>query len=218
MPDQKLILAVPKGRILKEVAPLLARAGVEPDPAYADERDRRLRFETNDPGLDVIRVRSFDVATFVAFGGAHLGVAGGDVLMEFDYDELYAPVDLRIGHCRLSVAEPVALAAREDPAEWSHIRVATKYPNVTRRHFAARGVQAECVKLNGAVELAPVLGLCRRIVDLVSSGATLKANGLKEVEVIAEVTSRLAVNRPAWKTHPRALGDLVARLRAAAAG
>ncbi|MEM6490590.1 MAG: ATP phosphoribosyltransferase, partial [Pseudomonadota bacterium] len=159
-----LILALPKGRILEEVGPLLEAAGVRPDPAYADEGDRRLRFSTDDPNLDVIRVRSFDVATFVAFGGAHLGVAGGDVLMEFDYDELYAPVDLRIGRCRLSVAGPEALAAEEDPDEWSFIRIATKYPTVTQRHFAARGVHAECVKLNGAVELAPALGLCRRIV------------------------------------------------------
>ncbi|MEM6490697.1 MAG: ATP phosphoribosyltransferase, partial [Pseudomonadota bacterium] len=151
-----------------------------------------------------------------AFGGAHLGVAGGDVLMEFDYDELYAPVDLRIGRCRLSVAGPEALAAEEDPDEWSFIRIATKYPNVTQRHFAARGVHAECVKLNGAVELAPALGLCRRIVDLVSTGATLKANGLTEIETIAEVTSRLAVNRPALKTRPEAMSALIDRLRAAA--
>ena len=150
--------------------------------------------------------------------GAHLGVAGGDVLMEFDYDELYAPVDLRIGHCRLSVAGPAAMAAEDDPAEWSFIRIATKYPNVTRKHFAARGVHAECVKLNGAVELAPALGLCRRIVDLVSTGATLKANGLEEMETIAEVTSRLAVNRPALKTRPDAMSALIERLRDAAGG
>jgi len=213
-----LILALPKGRILKEVAPLLDAAGVRPDPAYADESDRRLRFSTDDPNLDVIRVRSFDVATFVAFGGAHLGVAGGDVLMEFDYDELYAPVDLRIGHCRLSVAGPKEMAAEDDPAEWSFIRIATKYPHVTTKHFAARGVHAECVKLNGAVELAPGLGLCRRIVDLVSSGATLKANDLVEIETIAEVTSRLAVNRPALKTRPEAMQGLIDRLRDAAGG
>ncbi|MEE8544592.1 MAG: ATP phosphoribosyltransferase [Alphaproteobacteria bacterium] len=180
--------------------PLMQRAGIEPEPAFADEESRQLRFSTNDPMLDIIRVRSFDVATFVAFGAAHLGVAGNDVLMEFDYPELYAPVDLGIGRCRLSVAEPRHMVERDDPARWSHIRIATKYPRVTRRHFAARGVQAECIKLSGAMELAPGLGLCRRIVDLVSSGATLAANELVEVETIAEVTSRLIVNRATLKT------------------
>ncbi|HEY8352571.1 MAG TPA: ATP phosphoribosyltransferase, partial [Sphingomonadales bacterium] len=134
---------------------------------------------------------------------AHLGIAGNDVLMEFDYPEIYAPLDLNIGHCRLSVAEPADLSRHDDPRRWSHVRVATKYPNITRRHFAARGVQAECIKLNGAMELAPSLGLCRRIVDLVSTGSTLKANGLVEIEKIADITSRLIINRTAFKTRSR---------------
>ncbi len=209
------VLALPKGRILKEVLPVLKRAGIEPEAEFADDNSRALRFRTNDPRLEIIRVRSFDVATFVAFGAAQLGVAGNDVLLEFDYPEIYAPVDLRIGHCRLSVAEPADLSATDDPSRWSHIRVATKYPNITQSHFAARGVQAECIKLSGAMELAPTLGLCRRIVDLVSSGATLKANNLVEIEKIAEVTSRLIVNRTAMKTYPREIGDLVERLRLA---
>ena len=209
------VLALPKGRILKEVLPVLKRAGIEPEAEFADENSRALRFRTKDPRLEIIRVRSFDVATFVAFGAAQLGVAGNDVLLEFDYPEIYAPVDLRIGHCRLSVAEPADLSATDDPSRWSHIRVATKYPNITQSHFAARGVQAECIKLSGAMELAPTLGLCRRIVDLVSSGATLKANNLVEIEKIAEVTSRLIVNRTAMKTYPREIGDLVERLRLA---
>src|SRR5690606_29510703 len=120
-----------------------------------------------------IPVRSFDVATFVAFGAAQMGVAGSDVLMEFDYAELYAPLDLGIGICRISVAEPAELAQSDDPSRWSHVRVATKYPEIARRHFAKRGVQAECIKLSGAVELAPKLGMCNRIVDLVSTGKTL---------------------------------------------
>jgi ATP phosphoribosyltransferase len=132
--------------------------------------------------VSTIRVRAFDVATFVAHGAAQIGIVGSDVVEEFDYSELYAPVDLDIGHCRLSVAEPEDLAGENDPRGWSHVRVATKYPHLTRKHFEARGVQAECVKLNGAMELAPSLGLSRRIVDLVSSGATLKENGLVEVE------------------------------------
>jgi ATP phosphoribosyltransferase len=209
------VLALPKGRILKEVLPVLKRAGIEPEAEFADENSRALRFRTNDPKLEIIRVRSFDVATFVAFGAAQLGVAGNDVLLEFDYPEIYAPVDLNIGHCRLSVAEPRDLSETDDPSRWSHIRVATKYPNVTQNHFAARGVQAECIKLSGAMELAPTLGLCRRIVDLVSSGATLKANNLVEIEKIAEVTSRLIVNRTAMKTFPREIGDYVERLRQA---
>lgn len=207
--DDKLVLALPKGRILKEVMPLLGKAGIEPEPAFADPDARQLRFATSDPGLEIVRVRSFDVATFVAFGAAHFGVAGSDVIMEFDYPELYAPVDLEVGKCRLVVAAPLGLAAVDDPARWSHVRVATKYPNLTRRHFAARGVQAECIKLNGAIELAPMLGLCRRIVDLVSTGETLRANGLVEIETVTEVSSRLVVNRAALKTRPAQLGGWV---------
>jgi ATP phosphoribosyltransferase len=214
--NEALLLALPKGRILRELTPLLGRAGIEPEVAFADERARQLRFTTNHPGLEIIRVRSFDVATFVAFGAAHLGVAGNDVLMEFDYPELYAPVDLGIGRCRLAVAEPRDLVRSDDPTRRSHIRVATKYPGITRAHFAARGVQAECIKLSGAMELAPGLGLCRHIVDLVSTGATLAANDLVEVETIAQVTSRLIVNRAAFKTRPAEINRWIESLREAA--
>ncbi len=213
--QEPLILAVPKGRILEEALPLLAHVGIIPEPAFADEGSRALRFKTNTPEIDLIRVRAFDVATFVAHGAAQLGIVGSDVLAEFDYSELYAPVDLGIGRCRISVAEPADLAARDDPRGWSHVRIATKYPNITRKHFEARGVQAECVTLNGAMELAPVLGLAPRIVDLVSSGRTLKENGLVEVEVIAQVTSRLIVNRAAMKTRPVEINDWVAKFGAA---
>jgi ATP phosphoribosyltransferase len=195
--------------------PLLQRIGIKPEPAFVDPNSRQLRFATSDPGLDLIRVRSFDVATFVAFGAAQLGVAGNDVLMEFDYSEIYAPLDLDIGHCRMAVAAPADYAAHEDPRSWSHLRIATKYPEITRRHFAARGVQAECIKLNGAIELAPLLGVCRHIVDLVQTGATLKANGLVEIERIADVTSRLIVNRPALKTRPEEVGRWIDRFRGA---
>jgi ATP phosphoribosyltransferase len=212
---EKLVMALPKGRILAEVLPLLARAGIEPEAEFADEDSRQLRFATNHAGLDLIRVRNFDVATFVAFGAAQLGVAGNDVLMEFDYPEIYAPLDLRIGACRLSVAAREDLAA-EDGSRLSHVRVATKYPELTRRHFAQHGIQAEVIKLNGAMELAPVLGLCPRIVDLVQTGATLTANGLVEVERIADVTSRLIVNRAALKTRPDELGAWIDRIREAA--
>ena len=210
------VLALPKGRILRELTPLLARAGITPETDFDNEDSRKLRFTTSDPRLSIIRVRSFDVATFVAFGAAQLGVAGNDVLLEFDYPEIYAPVDLGIGKCRLAVAEPAEMVGEDDPDRWSHIRVATKYPNITRAHFAARGVQAECIKMSGAMELAPTLGLTRRIVDLVSTGATLKANNLVEIEHIADVTSRLVVNRTAWKTYPEEVGGWIERLRAAA--
>ena len=216
--NEKLVLALPKGRILKEVMPVVRHAGIEPEPAFDDEDDRRLRFTTNLPGFDIIRVRSFDVATFVAFGAAHMGVCGNDVLMEFDYPEIYAPVDLGVGVCRLVVAEPEDMVEGDDPTTWSTLRVATKYPSLTQSHFAARGVQAECIKLNGAMELAPQLGLCRRIVDLVSTGATLKANGLVEVEQIAAITSRLAVNRAAWKTRPDEIGHWITKFREAVNG
>ena len=213
-----LVFAVPRGRILKELLPLLARAGIEPEAAFADPDERMLRFGTNLPGLRLIRVRSFDVATFVAFGGAQMGVAGNDVLTEFDYPEIYAPVDLGIGRCRLAVAEPAALVRQDDPSRWSHVRVATKYPETARRHFAARGVQAECIRLSGAMELAPSLGLCDRIVDLVSTGSTLRANDLVEVEHVADVTARLVVNRAALKTSPRLVGGWIERIRAAVEG
>jgi ATP phosphoribosyltransferase len=210
-----VVLALPKGRILEECAPLLTAAGIIPAADYTNEDSRRLRFPTNQPGLDVIRVRSFDVATFVAFGAADIGICGGDVLMEFDYPEVYAPLDLGIGHCRISVAEPKDEAGLTRLSEISSIRVASKYPNVTRKHFASKGVQAEIVALNGSMELAPGLGLSRLIVDLVQTGSTLKANGLIETDIIAEVSSRLIVNRVALKTRPDELGAWIEKFRAA---
>jgi ATP phosphoribosyltransferase len=211
---QPLTFAVPKGRILDEALPLMARAGVVPEAGFHDKGDRRLAFPCEDEDFRLIRVRAFDVATFVAHGAAQAGIVGADVIEEFDYSDRYAPVDLGIGKCRLSVAEPAAGAASIDGA--SHIRVATKYPALTRRHFEARGVQAECVKLNGAMEIAPALGLAGRIVDLVESGRTLVDNGLVETATIMEVTARLIVNRAALKTDPR-VAALVERFRELAA-
>ena len=214
--NEKLILALPRGRILDEVLPLIGRAGLEPEDAFHRDDARQIRFSTSDPSVDIIRVRSFDVATIVAFGAAHMGVAGADVLLEFESREIYAPLDLDLGHCRMVVAAPEDLVKRDNPKRWSHIRIATKYPEITKRHFAARGVQAECVKLSGAVEIAPALGLCERIVDLVSTGATLKANGLVEVEEIARISSRLAVNRTALKTRSDEVSKWISRFREAA--
>ena len=196
----KFILAVPKGRILDELLPLLSQCGIVPEAAFTNPKSRALRFTTNHPELDIIRVRAFDVATFTAFGAAHLGVVGSDVIEEFDYSELYAPVDLKIGHCRLSVAVPDQIKDTLNHSNLSHLRVVTKYPNLTAKHFATKNIQAECIKLNGAMEIAPTLGLANHIVDLVSTGSTLKANGLSEIENILEITSHLVVNRKAMKT------------------
>jgi ATP phosphoribosyltransferase len=218
MTDEKIILAVPKGRILKELKPLMKRAGIAPESEFFDENSRRLQFNTNIKNLTIISIRSFDVATFVAFGAAQLGVAGSDVLAEFGFSDVYAPLDLNIGKCRLSVAELAKAAKGDDPSRWSHIRIATKYPNITSNYFAARGVQAECIKLSGAMELAPKLELCQHIVDLVSSGATLKANGLVEVEKIMDVSSRLIVNRTAFKTRSEQLNTLIDKFKEAAGG
>ena len=214
--DQKpLVLALPKGRILKELRPVLTAVGIIPEADFDNADSRRLRFSTNRADLEIVRVRSFDVATFVAYGAAQLGVAGSDVLAEFDYSEIYAPLALGIGKCRLSVAEPAWLRPIDDPASWSRIRIATKYPALTRQYFAKRGVQADCVHLSGAMELAPGMGLCRRIVDLVSSGATLRDNGLVEVETLMQVESKLIVNRVASKMRASEIAGLVDQFAAA---
>jgi ATP phosphoribosyltransferase len=205
-----LIFAVPKGRILDEALPLMARAGVVPEAEFHDKKSRALSFACEDASMRLIRVRAFDVATFVAHGAAQAGIVGSDVVEEFGYPDLYAPVDLDIGHCRLSVAEPEGQASGVTP---SHLRVASKYPNLTRRHYEGLGIQAEVVKLNGAMELAPSLGLSSRIVDLVSTGRTLRENGLVETATILDISARLIVNRAALKTDER-VGALVERFRA----
>ncbi len=214
---KKLILALPKGRILKELSPILERCDITPEDDFFNDNSRKLQFQTNHENLDIIRVRAFDVATFVAYGGAHIGVVGSDVIEEFEYEELYSPLDLKIGGCRLSVAMPEKDAATEDPTKWSHVRIATKYPNLTAKHFAKRGVQAECIKLNGAMEIAPTLNLCSKIVDLVSTGSTLKANGLVEIEEILNITSRLIINRSINKTHNAQITAWVEKFRTAVA-
>ena len=207
---ERIIFAIPKGRILDEALPLMQAAGIEPEPAFFDESSRALLFATNNPAISIIRVRAFDVATFVAHGAAHIGIVGSDVIDEFDYSELYAPVDLGIGRCRISVAMPQSAV---DDVQAGHIRVATKYPAITARYYHARGIQAECVKLNGAMELAPSLGLSGRIVDLVSSGKTLAENGLVETAIISQVSARLIVNRAAFKMMSGTIPALVQTFR-----
>ena len=207
---QPLTFAVPKGRILDEALPVMARAGLVPESAFHDKGNRALSFACEGNDMRIIRVRAFDVATFVAFGAAQAGIVGSDVIEEFDFSELYAPVDLDIGHCRLSVAAP---KAAKPAGNVSHMRVATKYPNITQRWFERQGIQAECIKLNGAMELAPGLGLAGQIVDLVSTGRTLADNGLAETARIMDVSARLIVNRAALKTDPR-VAALVEAFRA----
>ena len=207
---QPLTFAVPKGRILDEALPVMARAGLVPESAFHDKGNRALSFACEGGDMRIIRVRAFDVATFVAFGAAQAGIVGSDVIEEFDFSELYAPVDLDIGHCRLSVAAP---KAAKPAGNVSHMRVATKYPNITQRWFERQGIQAECIKLNGAMELAPGLGLAGQIVDLVSTGRTLADNGLAETARIMDVSARLIVNRAALKTDPR-VAALVEAFRA----
>ena len=207
---QPLTFAVPKGRILDEALPVMARAGLVPESAFHDKGNRALSFACEGNDMRIIRVRAFDVATFVAFGAAQAGIVGSDVIEEFDFSELYAPFDLDIGHCRLSVAAP---RAAKPAGNVSHMRVATKYPNITQRWFERQGIQAECIKPNGAMELAPGLGLAGQIVDLVSTGRTLADNGLAETARIMDVSARLIVNRAALKTDPR-VAALVEAFRA----
>jgi ATP phosphoribosyltransferase len=207
-----LTIALSKGRILEDTLPLLAEAGVEPvdDPA-----SRKLILDTTRPDVKLVIIRAADVPTYVQFGAADLGVAGKDVLMEYEGNGLYELLDLQIAKCRLAVAEPAGLAASDDPQKWTRLRIATKYINITKRHFAAKGIQTDIIKLYGSMELAPLAGLSDRIVDLVSTGATLKANGLVEVEHIADISSRLVANKASMKMKSAAVKALVAGMRTA---
>jgi ATP phosphoribosyltransferase len=208
-----LTFALSKGRIFDETLPLLARAGIEvlDDP----ETSRKLILATNRADLRVVLVRASDVPTYVQYGGADLGVAGSDVLMESEGDGLYRPLDLRIARCRMSVATRADFDYASACKQGSRIRVATKYTATARQHFADKGVHVDLIKLYGSMELAPLTGLADAIVDLVSSGGTLKANGLVEVERIAEVSSRLVVNPAALKLKREAMAPLIAALERA---
>jgi ATP phosphoribosyltransferase len=206
MAQDVLTIALPKGRILKEASTLFKAAGIDITPVMQD--DRRLIFEGIADGLRFMVIRSQDVPTYVEYGAADIGIAGKDVLLEQDKD-LYEPLDLGIGVCRMMVAEPKELSEADNPKQWTHIRVATKYPNITLRHFLAKGIQVEIIKLYGSIELAPLLGLSERIVDLVQTGETLKKNGLVEVEHIMNITSKLVCNRASLKTKPRLVKSLV---------
>jgi len=209
--DAPITVALSKGRIFKETLPLLAAAGITPldDP----ETSRKLILATSQPNVRLVIIRATDVPTYVQWGAADVGVAGKDVLMEHGGEGLYEPLDLRIARCRMMVAgvKDATLGARR-------LRIATKYVQSTRRHFAAQGKQVEVIKLYGSMELAPLVGLADLIVDLVESGSTLKANGLVPLEHIADISSRLVVNKASWKMkHPTVMGLIETLRRAVAA-
>src|SRR5262249_149823 len=208
----RLTLALPKGRLLEGALALRRDMGVE----GIDAASRRLIFTDPARGLRLLFLKPADVPAYVTYGAADLGIVGKDILLEQEPD-VYEPLDLGFGVCRLVVAEPRELWERDDPAKWSWVRVATKYPNLTRRYFGERGIQVEVVRLDGSIELAPLVGLAERIVDLVQSGETLRANGLVEVAEILPSTARLIVNRAAQKTAHRAVGRLLDELRAGVA-
>ena len=201
-----ITIAIPKGRILEESVALFGKIGISCSELLSDTR--KLVFENAEERMRYMVVRATDVPTYVEYGCADLGIVGKDTLLEQEKD-VYEPLDLKFGYCRLMVAEPAELSQNDDPTSWSNIRIATKYPNVTEKYFAAKGVQVEIIKLYGSIELAPLVGLSERIVDLVSTGETLRQNGLVEVETIAEITTRLIVNRASLKTKHRRITEII---------
>jgi ATP phosphoribosyltransferase len=203
-----LTIALAKGRILDETLPLLARAGIEPLDDLSSSR--KLVFATNDPNINLVLIRSSDVPTYVQYGAADLGIAGKDVLAEHGGEGLYERVDLKIARCKMMTA-----GFAERPLPRTRLKVATKYPEITRRFFLQQGRQVELIKLYGSMELAPVVGLADIIVDLVQTGNTLKANGLTPLETIMDISSRLIVNRAALKMKNKAVRELVERIETA---
>jgi len=204
-----LTLALPKGRLLDPALDLLRELGVN----GVDPESRKLIFRDAGRDLEILLLKPADVPAYVTYGAADLGVVGKDILLEQEPD-VYEPLDLGFGFCRLVVAEPRALWERDDPAKWSWVRVATKYPRLTEQYFSARGIQVEIVHLDGSIELAPLVGLAERIVDLVQSGETLRANGLVEVAEITRSTARVIVNRASMKTEHGAVTRLIDDMRA----
>jgi ATP phosphoribosyltransferase len=204
----RLTLALPKGRLLEPTLGMLREMGLD----GVDEDSRRLIFTDARRGLRVLFLKPADVPAYVQYGAADLGIVGKDILLEQEPD-VYEPLDLGFGFCRLVVAEPRALWERDDPARWSWVRVATKYARLTERYFSEKGIQVEIVRLDGSVELAPLVGLADRIVDLVQSGETLRANGLVEVAEITRSTARLIVNRASLKTEYASVSGLMEEMR-----
>jgi ATP phosphoribosyltransferase len=203
-----LTLALPKGRLLGPALDILRSMGLD----GVDADSRKLIFSDEKHGLRFLILKPADIPTYVEYGAADLGIVGKDILLEQEPD-VYEPLDLGFGFCRLVVAEPKELWERDDPSKWSWVRVATKYPVLTERYFSERGIQVEMVRLDGSIELAPLVGLADRIVDLVQSGETLRANGLVEVAEITRSTARLIVNRASLKTEYSPVSQLIERLK-----
>ena len=207
---ERVAIVLPKGRTLGEACNLFQKAGLLAEPV--DENSRRLVFDGTQEKIKFLLIRDTDIPTYVEYGACDMGVVGKDHLAEQEKD-VYEPLDLKFGFCRLVVAEPDALRKKDDPALWSHIRIATKFPRVTEKYFQAKGIQVEIIKLYGSIELAPLAGLSERIVDLVSTGQTLRQNGLVEVEEIMKVTSRLIVNRASLKTKNAIIKEIIDKLK-----
>jgi ATP phosphoribosyltransferase len=203
--NQKIVIALTKGRILDEVLPLLQRAGIA--PLEDMESSRKLIFDTTAPGVQIMVIRGSDVPTYVEFGSADIGVVGKDLLMEHGSEEFYEPLDLRLARCRLMTAAPVGAVTLT-----GRMKVATKFANITKRYFAEQGIQVDVIKLNGALELAPSMGLADIIVDIVDSGNTLKANGLEPLQLIAQISSRVIVNKAAMKMKHAVIRPLLQQL------
>ena len=214
-PADRLTLALSKGRIFEETVPLLRAAGIEvtEDP----ETSRKLILETNDPQVRVIIIRASDVPTYVQYGAADFGVAGKDVLLEHGGEGLYQPIDLKIAACRMSVAVNAGFDYASAVRQGARLRVATKFVQTAREHFAAKGVHVDLIKLYGSMELAPLVGLSDAIVDMVSTGSTLRANNLIEVEHIMEISARLVVNQAALKMKRARLQPILQAIEKAAA-
>jgi ATP phosphoribosyltransferase len=208
-----LTLALPKGRLLDPALDMLRELGVD----GVDEESRKLIFRDETRGLRLLLLKPADVPAYVTYGAADLGIVGKDILAE-QAPDVYEPLDLGFGFCRLVVAEPRELWERDDPSKWSWVRVATKYPRMTEAYFSERGIQVEIVRLDGSIELAPLVGLAERIVDLVQSGETLRANGLVEVAEITRSTARLIVNRASMKTEYATVTRLIQDMRELTAG
>lgn len=208
MVEQSIVIALTKGRILKETLPLFERAGIR--PLEDMEQSRKLIFDTNVPNVRMMVIRGADVPTYVEFGSADLGVVGKDLLMEYGESAFYEPLDLGIARCRLMTAGPVGA----EPVQ-GRLRVASKFVNIARRHFAGAGVQAEIVKLNGGLELAPIMGLADHIVDIVDTGNTLRANGLEPLDLIADISSRIIVNKASMKMKHGQVAKLLQALKTA---
>jgi|TARA_R110002167_G_scaffold65208_1_gene184278 ATP phosphoribosyltransferase len=205
---QKIVIALTKGRILDEVLPLFEQAGIAPIEDI--HVSRKLIFDTTVPGVQIMVIRGTDVPTYVEFGSADIGVVGKDLLLEHGSEDFYEPLDLQLAKCRLMTAAPVGAVP-----VMGRMKVATKFANITKRYFAEQGVQIDVIKLNGALELAPSMGLADIIVDIVDSGNTLKANGLEPVALIAPISSRVIVNKAAMKMKHAVILPLLQRLAAA---